>query len=200
MKYVRSSFAAMAIVFILSGCAAMLVPKTSNPDKKIAYSYMLFDEQGRPLPAEQLIKESIEAYKQENNEMGLAEAYRAYGFFFRSAAVEKWRKYYESNGFLDKSATYENRYDKSIQYFEDSARLFAKNNKFDKLTNVYLNMGFTYEFAGKAQKACEAYKASLETSRKFTKDNPNTSLTLLRGFTGTYEDYIDGFLKRLECK
>lgn len=200
MRHVKRLLFAVLAVTALSSCAAMLVPATSDPSKKIEYAYILFDEQQRPLPAEQLIKESVETYKQENNEMGLAEAYRAYGFFFRSSAVEKWRKHYESDGFLDKTATYSNRYDKSIEYFDQSARLFAKNNKYDKVTNVYLNMGFTYEFAGRNEKACERYKASLESNAKFAKDNPGASLTLPKGFSGTYEDYINGFLKRLECK
>jgi len=184
----------------LVGCSAMLVPATNDPAKKITYSYQLFDEQQRPLPAEQLIRESIASFKQENNEIGLAEAYRAYGFFFRSPALKKWREYYEANGFLEKSATFNNRYDKSIEYFENAAGLFTKNNKFDKLTNIYLNMGFSYEFADKNDKACEAYKMSLEANRKFKNVNTSASLVLPDGFTGTYDDYISGFLKRLECK
>ena len=200
MRSLRTLFATTFLVAVLSGCAAMLVPETSDPDNKIEYAYMLFDEQQRPLPAEQLIKESIETFKQENDEMGLAEAYRAYGFFFRSKAVEKWREHYEANGFLDKTATYSNRYDKSIENFDNSAQLFAKNNNYDKLTNVYMNMGFTYEFDNKNAKACEAYKKSLEANNMFLKDNPGSSLVLPDGFIGTYEDYINGFLERLECK
>jgi tetratricopeptide (TPR) repeat protein len=200
MRFQTSCFVIMVIVTTMSGCAAMLVPATNDPDKKIVYSYILFDDQQRPLPAEQLIRESIEAYKQGSNDIGLGEAYRAYGFFFRSPAIKKWQKHYEAKGFLDNTATYENRYDKSIEYFEQSVRLFVKNNKYDRVANVYLNMGFTYEFAGKNEKACEAYKASLDSNAKFTKDNPGISVTLPEGFTGTYEDYINGFLKRLECK
>jgi tetratricopeptide (TPR) repeat protein len=200
MRFETKFFAIIVVVIVLSSCSAMLVPATNDPDKKIAFSYILFDEQQRPLPAEQLIRESIEAYNQENNEIGLGEAYRAYGFFFRSPAVKKWQKHYETKGFLDNSATYENRYDKSIEYFEQSVRLFVKNKKYDRVTNVYLNMGFTYEFAGKNDKACEAYKASLNSIAKFEKDNPGVSVTLPKEFTGTYEDYISGFMKRLECK
>ena len=200
MRQVNNLAVVVLAFAILNGCSAMIVPATSDPSKKIEYAYILFDEQQRPLPAEQLIKESVEVYKQENNEMGLAEAYRAYGFFFRSPAVKKWRKHYESDGFVDKTATYINRYDKSIEYFDQSAKLFVKNNKYDKVTNVYLNMGFTYEFAGRNEKACESYKASLDSNARFAKDNPGASLALPKGFSGTYEDYINGFLKRLGCK
>lgn len=189
----------MLIILFCVGCAAMLVPETNDPQKKIQDAYMLFDQQQRPLPAERLIRESLEIYKRENNELGLAEAYRSYGFFFRSPSIEKWHKHYETSGFLDKSATFNTRYDKSIEYFENSAQLFEKNKKYDMLTNVYLNMGFTYEFANKPDKACELYKRSLDPSKKFTENNPGKSISLPKGFSGTYEDYIDGFLKRLKC-
>ena len=200
MRYSGASSSLLFLIITLSGCAAALVPATSDPNKKIDYAYMLFDEQQRPLPAERLIREAIEAYGQQNNEIGLAEAYRAYGFFFRSSAVEKGRKIYEENGFLDKSATYSNRYQKSIEYFERSAKLFAKNNMYDNLTNIYLNMGFTYEFAKQDGKACEAYQRSLVANSKFMEGNPGTPVALPKGFVGTYEDYVTGFLKRLGCK
>jgi len=202
MKNIRSSMIAMLMVVVLSGCAAMLVSETSDPDKKLGWATALLEEQHRPFPAEKLIREAIQIYKEQNNEMGLAEAYRSYGTFLRSGVIEEtpWRKSYVKDGFLDKSATYDNRYDKSIEYLENSGQLFAKNNKLDRVSNVYLNMGITYEIAGKTDKACEAYKTSQEIHRKFMEDNPGTIIRLPTGFSGTYEDYINSYyLKRLGC-
>lgn len=199
MRYARALFATMLAAAMLSGCAATLTSAPGDPVKKIEEAYTLLDRQ-QPLPAEQLIRESIETYKREKDEVGLAEAYRAYGFFFRSSAVETWRQHYEVNGFRDKTATYKNRYDKSIENFEESARLLAKNSQYDKLTNVYANLGITNEFAGKNEKACEAYKASLEANRRFAKEKPGVTVSLPQGFAGTYEDYIKVFLEKLDCK
>jgi len=56
----KSTLAITTISFLLTGCAAMLIPKTSDPAKKLGYAYQLFDQQHRPLPAEELIRESIE--------------------------------------------------------------------------------------------------------------------------------------------
>jgi len=92
-------------------------------------------------------------------------AYREYGAFFRSRAVQEQSKYFKANGFLDKSATYDNRYDKSIEYLKNSVQLLTKSNKLDKVSSSYLNMGITYEIAGKTDKACEAYKRARKSIR-----------------------------------
>jgi tetratricopeptide (TPR) repeat protein len=189
---------ALFLGVVMSGCAAMGVPETTDADKKIRQAYMLFDEQQRPLPAERLIREAIGIYQDKNNELGLAEAYRAYGFFFRSTALEKWHNYYESNGFMEEGATFANRHAKSIAYFEKSAVILEKHNKHAALTNVRLNMGFTYEFASQPQKACEEYKKSIISNRRHMKENPGATLSLPKGFT-SYEEYVNPFLERLKC-
>ncbi len=84
----------LTILLIISinslGCAAAGVPITFNPAKKLWYAQTLFDENDRPLPAQYLIEEAIEIYKNRNDEIGLADAYRAYAFFLQSNAVAKW--------------------------------------------------------------------------------------------------------------
>jgi len=190
--------ARLIVSLALSGCAAMFVPATSDPDKKIGYAYMLFDEQQRPLPAERLIREAIALYQEKNNDLGLAEAYRTYGFFFRSSSIEKWHKYYESNGFMEDGATYANRYDKSISYFEKSVAILEKHHKNDALTNVHLNRGFTYEFAKQPEKACDEYMRSLVSHQRHVKENPGVTYTLPKGVS-SYGAYVNLFLERLKC-
>ena len=199
MNSAKAFFAAIVAAALLSGCAAGQILGTADPDRKIEEAYSHLDGL-RPLAAEPLIRESLEAYKRRGDQAGLAEAHRAYGFFFRSQAVEKWQQHYEAVGFQDRTATFKNRYEKSAENFEESARLLAKSGQYDRLTNVYANLGFSYEVAGKGDKACEAYRASLEANRRFTKDTPGVAVTLPQGFAGTYEEYIRGFLERLECK
>ncbi len=101
--------------------------ETSDPAKKLSNTYMLFDKQKRPIPAEKLIRESITIYKNKNNQLSLAEAYRAYGFFFRSNAVKKWHAHYKEKGFYDSDATYEKRYEKSIEYFSKAENIYLKS-------------------------------------------------------------------------
>jgi len=176
----------------------MLGMATTNPDQRMRDAYMLFDQQDRPLPAERLIREATARYQARNDELGLAEAYRAYGFFFRSAAVEKWQGFYEANGFYERGATFANRHEKSIEYFEKSAAIFEKYGKHDRLANVYLNMGFTYEFANQPEKACDEYKKGLTSNQRYMKENPGTTVTLPKGFS-SYEAYINPIMQRLRC-
>lgn len=198
MPILKLLISILVIGAVLSGCAAIGVVETSDPDKKIRDAYILFDEQQRPLPAERLIREAITIYQEKNNDLGLAEAYRAYGFFFRSSAIEKWHKYYEDNGFYEGGATVANRHAKSIAYFEKSAAIFEKYKKNDSLTNIHRNMGFTYEFANQPEKACDEYKKSIIASQRHKKENPSATLTLPKGFS-SYEAYVNPFLERLKC-
>ena len=134
-----------ALLFSLlafTGCAAIGVPATSDPAGKLRDATALFDRQDRPLPAERLIREALEIYQKNDDQLGVAEAYRTYGFFFRSASINgKWSKFYRDNGFLDRSATFDARYIKSIEYFEMARAIYSAHQRFDALTNVDLNTG-----------------------------------------------------------
>jgi tetratricopeptide (TPR) repeat protein len=183
---------------LLAGCAAMFVPRTSDPAGKLRSATALFDKQGRPLPAERLIREAIDIYMQKNDELGLAEAYRTYGFFFRSPSIEKWSKVYRENGFLEKSATFESRYANSVEYFEKARAILAQHKRLDALTNVDLNLGFTYELMGDKRAACQAFDKSLESNREFRRENPNATIELPRG-VNSYEDFIAPHRTRAGC-
>jgi hypothetical protein len=117
---------------ILSGCLAVGVPYTSDPNQKLADASWLIHK-SRPLPAERLIFEALETFKANGDKRGMAEAYRLYGTLLREF-VYKWRDYY------DKTVTLDNRYAKSIEYFEKVKDIYAENKANANLTNIYLNM------------------------------------------------------------
>lgn len=183
----------------LAGCAGVGVVATSDPNAKLADAGSLFDEQDRPLIAERLIREAIEICESKSDQLCLAEGYRTYGFFFRSPSIYgKWAKHYQEDGFLDKSATFDNRYSKSIEYFEKARQIFTRLEHFDMLTNVNLNMGFTYELMGDPKLACQAFEASSASNRENLRRNPNANLSLPRGFA-SYDDYLIPQKKRAQC-
>jgi hypothetical protein len=83
----------------------------------------LYAKQDRPVAADKLIREAVNTYLNSGDQLGLADAYRTYGFFLRSQSVEgKWSKYYRENGFLDRSVSFDTRYEKSIDYLEKRAQ------------------------------------------------------------------------------
>ena len=183
----------------LAGCAGVGVVATPDPASKLHDAGSLFGRQDRPLIAERLIREAIQTYQSNNDQLGLAEAYRTYGFFFRSPSIEgKWKEYYRKNGFLDKSATFETRYEKSIQYFEMAQRLFAASKRFDAVTNVELNIAFTYIAMGNRLAACRALDKSLEDNRENIRQTPDATPIVPDGFV-SYEEFIAQRKKRCSC-
>ncbi len=199
---VRRTFAVVGLVgaiYCFAGCAGVGISATSDPAVKLNDAGDLFERQDRPLPAERLIREAIEIYQERNDQLGLAEAYRTYGFFFRSPSIEgKWSKHYRENGFLDKSTTFETRYAKSIEYFEKARAIFVEVKRFDALTNVDLNMGFTYVAMGDRDAACKAFDRSLESYRENLRVTAGAKPVVPRGFT-SYEEFLADRKKRYGC-
>jgi tetratricopeptide (TPR) repeat protein len=188
----------LIMIFLLSGCAAMGVPETNDPIEKLKWADELYDQQGRPLPAERLINEAIEICKRNNDLSCLGRAYLSYGFFFRAPSVEKWQKYYKENGFYDRTAAYENRLMKSKEYFEAAISKFMETKEYDALTNAYLNLGFTYYFMGDHNSECEPYAKSLEFYLKNIETNPDANVALPPGFS-SYKEYIRVQQERAGC-
>src|SRR5437762_1713135 len=124
MKRISEVFGVLLMSFLV-GCSAAMVPYTKDPQKKLANAKDLFDFQDRPLVAERLIGEAIVTFKKTNDDIGMADAYRLYGFFFQSEAVERWGHLYRKKGFLDKSATFEGRKNKALEYFEEARALYS---------------------------------------------------------------------------
>lgn len=186
----------MLLIFILfiNGCAAVGVPVTFNPEKKLWYAEALFDKNDRPLPAQNLIEEAIVINQDRNDEVGLADAYRMYAFFLQSPAVGRWSKM----KFFDKTVTQGNRYEKALEYWNRAVSLYEKNYAYDRASNCYFNIEKLYflYFDDKV-KACSYNTKSLQSYLKFKQENPNVKVET-DGF-GSFEDFIKAARKELGC-
>jgi len=180
------------------GCSAAMVPYTRDPQKKLANAKDLFEYQDRPLPAERFIREAIDDFKKANDDIGLADAYRLYGFFFQSEAVGRWGSHYRRQGFLDKSATFEGRKNKTLEYFEEARALYSDHHVYDRLSNVDLHMGFAYERVGQRLPACKAYDRALEDYKNNTEANPGAKPTIPDGFS-SFTDFLNAQKRRAKC-
>ncbi len=181
----------------LTGCAAALVPYTSDPKQKIADAYWLFDTKQRALPAQKLILEAIDIYEKDENKSGLAEAYVTYGIFLRSYAVDRYSERYKETGFNNGQFSFEDRYKMSIEYFDKSRVIYEQKEEYDNLTNTYLHMGFTYLTNENVQKGCEMFIKSLDMNKLFMSKNPDAKLSL--GGFNSYKDYIDNKMQLAKC-
>lgn len=198
MNAIRLASLLMACGLVAS-CSGVGVLESSDPAVKLDQANQLLYRQDRPLIAERLIREAIDIYRQEGNESGLAEAYRAYGFFFRANAIEgKWFNYYKKNGFLEPNATFESRHPKSIEYFNKAGAIFAKEGRYDRLTNIHFNSGITYVLMGEFKAACQAFDTSLDDFRENMRRNPNAKPNVPAGYD-SYEAFLKATKDRYGC-
>jgi hypothetical protein len=199
----KTLLSAALLLIVLAGCSAAFVPYTSDPAKKLSYAYQLVRYQGRPLPAEGLIWDSIEIYTKDRNEKGLMEAYWMYGIFFQSKAVEDYQKIYEQHGFRDKTANYKNRYEKSIEYLNMSEVVATKRRDLNMIANIYYNKSFAYGLNGDMNQACKELASSLEINTKYHNENPSDTFKLSDDSKGSFEEYVkhvESYMKKLKCE
>jgi tetratricopeptide (TPR) repeat protein len=187
----------VALCLPLAGCAAIGVVAQSDPAAKLNDANHLLYRQDRPIIAERLIREAIDIYRQKGDEIGLASAYRAYGLFFRSSAVERSGSYRE-RGFRNESVSFDRRYEKSLEYLEKAALIYGAQKRFDALANVNLNAGITYVFTGNFRAACRAFDTSLENMRDNLQHNPAAKPVLPSGYD-SYEQFLADTKKRYGC-
>jgi hypothetical protein len=199
MKHLKKLILYLSCSLILSGCAAMFVPETKDPYEKLAWAQELVNKQDRPLPAERLIREAITIFETENNPVGIADAYTGYAEFFKYPGSPKWEPLYRRDGFLDKTATFDKKYEKTMEYYGKAKQIYLKYNRKDRLTDVSLNIGMMWHFLKKDDLACQAFSDSLENYHSYMAENPNSKAKIPLGFNN-YDDCIDKYKKDSNCK
>jgi tetratricopeptide (TPR) repeat protein len=187
------------IAAFLYGCAASMVPETSDPAKKLGWARVLIEEQNRPLPAERLIREAIEIYRASSDQDGLAEGYRRYGLFFASPSVKKFESHYRTEGFLDKTVTFDKRMDKAIEYFNMSKEQYEKTKAYDRLSNIYLLLAWANQEKGEHALACRALDASLASNAKLKAEEPSSKVSL-SGPAKSFDEVIAKNKEQMHCK
>lgn len=83
----RSVVFAAALAVLLSGCSAVGVVASSDPHVKIAQAEEM-QREGRYARARQLLDGALEIFQRQNDEEGVGEVYRAYGFYYRAGMPE----------------------------------------------------------------------------------------------------------------
>jgi tetratricopeptide (TPR) repeat protein len=152
---------------------------TDDPLRKLNDAESLFMQQGRPIPAERLIREAMAIYEQRADPHGLGHANREYGDFLRSPAVLKWEKVYRRDGFQDKSITFDNRlekasefYRKAIAHYQRAEQQHQQAGKYDDLTNIYFNAAWSHLQVGERETACGYYDKTIPAYEENIRRNP----------------------------
>ncbi len=189
---------------LLGACSGVGIVASSDPLVKLNDAEELFRRQDRPLAAERLILEAMEIYRMQGNARGLGNANREYADLLRSTAVSgKWQKHYQDHGFLDRSVTYENRLEKSTQYYEkalahytDAEKKARPSEQWDDLSNLYFNMAWTAAQLGHIAQSCAHYDQSLWAYGQNIARHPDA-----KPYAGahSFADMIKASKKRLGC-
>jgi tetratricopeptide (TPR) repeat protein len=153
---------------------------TARPDPatRLRFAAEFLERHERPQWAEPLIRDAIEQYRKNNDRHGLANAYEAYGDFFRSPSVS--------------------RQSVAIEYLDKAASLFMEQKRFDRLAEANLGIGIAYAEMKQIDAACSAFQRSLESSEADLRANPNRRQVLPLGFP-TYREYLHYTGRRYGC-
>lgn len=198
-KLRASMLLALFCAHALIGCAGVGVVETADPAQKLRDAEVLFTSKDRPLIAERLIREALSISQAQSDDSGVASAYRTYGFFFRSSSVAgSWSQYYREKGFLEPSVTWDTRLDGSVTFFKKSAELYDRLSLSDASSNVYLNLGHTYDLMHDAPSACGAYSAALDRFHQNMRAHPDARPQAPAGF-GSFEDFLNSLRKQDGC-
>jgi len=178
---IKMSAQLLATVIIVSGCAGVGIVANPDPGVKLNDAAVLFEKKNRPIPAETLIQEALVIYQERDDQHGLGNAHREYGDLLESPAVVAWEQTYRrSGGFMDKSITFDNRLEKAsehytlaLTYYRRAEQQELAANRYDALTNVYYNMGWSNLALGVRDEACADFDRSLQAYYENMRRNPN---------------------------
>ena len=170
--------------FILSGCAAALVPYTSDPNTKLKNSYALLST-GRALPAEKFAKEALETFESENDFEGMAEAHVFLGQFYKSQTYRSYENFYKSNDSYDPSNG------KSIHHSQLAVDLYHQIKNYTQQAKAKSVLATAY-LTEDRNRACSLFDESLETYEIGKVETPLESFeynTYYGSFNGLIEAY-----------
>ncbi len=181
------------------GCATLLTNTPEDPSGKLREAAELFNSKDQPVEAEKLLHDAVEICLKNQDDPGLAEAYRQFGLFYRSNAVSKFERYYLTKGFLDKTVKFANRYEKAIEYFKKAKDLFAANKQYFVLSNLHLSIAKTYDLMNQRENACTAFDQGLENHLAYKRLAAPDELEFHAEELANYEQYIGLMKKQAGC-
>lgn len=167
----------------LMGCAALFVPKTSDPQKNIANAYFLIDN-GRSLPARKLIGEALEQYQINNDDFGMATAYTAFGDLYRNGRTQGDLKLPDL--------------DLAVENYQKAASLHEKLNKPKWAAINYWGAGFSFAMKNDLKSACTTLNKALGIYKNAPNANEATEpFETAKAFSMAT---IENDLKNSKCK
>ena len=159
-----------------------------SAEEKLKVAEVMYEERDRPLRAQVLLDEARRIYEKDGDILGIAHVNRAYAYFFKSKAVERWSKM----EFDDKTVNHSNRFQKAIEYLEKALNVYEEKDLYAYASNVHFNMAVIYsDKLNNNEMACRHLEDSLRNHIKYNESNLNEGkVELLRGYD-SFQEIID---------
>lgn len=136
-----------SLVVFTTSCAGIGIPDSSDPHRKLQYAYGAMN-QGRYIPANRLIVEAIEKFKERNDKPGLAEAYATYGNYHKYA-------------FTVKPLTKAPNPQESVKYFEEAIKLYSEIGDKNGVAKCHMGIGDALNDVDK-KTSCQHYDLAIQ--------------------------------------
>lgn len=157
----------VAATFAASG-QAFAAETAKDAMSKIGSAMSYLDKLGRPVPAEEDLKDAEAICKEIHDDACLAQAWRAWGYYFRSDALARWKgARFNGPALYDPSVKFEQRYERSIQYYDKALDLYAGMHDTHWISNIEMQKAFAYQRGNRLDDACRALQASREADQKY---------------------------------
>ena len=100
---------------------------------------------------------------------------------------------------MDKTISFDNRYEKALEYWSKSLRLFERNLKNAEASNNYYNIGrLQFMVFDNKKAACENYDKSIFSHKKYMRKHTAVTVKFDPRFE-TFEKYINALKKEVGC-
>lgn len=182
----RNLSALVLIAITLSGCAAALVPYTSDPNKKLRNSYSLLSA-GRAIPAEKFAKEALETFKNESNIEGMAEAHVFLGQFYKSQTYRRYEKFYRARDSYDPTNG------KAIHHSQLAVDLYSQIMNYTQKAKAQSVLATAY-LTEDRRKACVLFDESLKAYEIGKEETPLESFEY-NDYYGSFNGLIEAYKK-----
>jgi hypothetical protein len=158
----------MAAASLAASGHALAADTAKDAMDKIGSAMSYLDKLGRPVPAEEDLKDAEAICKALNDDECLGRVWQGWGYYFRSEALTRWKgaKAY-GPALYDKSVSYEQRYDRSIQFYDMALQLYEKHGNPHWIAHIEMNKAFAYHAMGRIDDTCRSIQASRDADAKY---------------------------------
>jgi tetratricopeptide (TPR) repeat protein len=161
---------------------------------KVGSAMSYLDKLGRPVPAEEDLKDAEAICKALHDDDCLGQVWRAWGYYFRSDALTRWKgaKVY-GPALYDPKVKFEQRYERSIEYYDMALQLYEKLGNPHWIAHLELQKAYAYNAMNRHEQACRSLQASREADAKYENGNAH-------GPQGkTFAEFIDELDRAGHC-